>query len=135
MHIYYKNFYGGGGIVGGNIPVGTGLGFAHKYKNNGAVSFTVFGDGAANQGQTYESYNLAKLHSLPVVYVIENNLYGMGTNISRSSASTDYYKRGYFIPGLRVDGMDILAVREAARFSREFVLKNGPIILELITYR
>lgn len=133
--MYYKNFYGGSGIVAGHVPVGTGLGFAHKYKNNGGVSFTVFGDGATNQGQTHESFNLAKLHNLPVIFVIENNQYGMGTGVSRSSASTDYFKRGCYIPGIRVDGMDILAVREAARFCREFVLKSGPIILELITYR
>lgn len=133
--MYYKDFYGGSAIVGGHVPLGTGLGFAHKYKNNGAVSFTVFGDGATNQGQAHESFNLAKLHNLPVIFVIENNQYGMGTKTSRSSASTEYYKRGCYIPGVRTDGMDILAVREAARFCRDYALKSGPIILELITYR
>lgn len=133
--MYYKNFYGGEGIVGGHIPVGNGLGFAHKYKNNGAVSFTVFGDGASNQGQTHESFNLAKLNNAPVMFVIENNQYGMGTACARSSACTNYYKRGCYIPGIRVDGMDVLAVREAGRFCRNYVVKNGPILLELVTYR
>lgn len=135
MHLYYKNMYGGEGIVGGHGPMGTGIGFAHKYRNNGAVSWTILGDGAVNQGQTHESFNLSKLHNLPVVYVIENNQYGMGTATSRSSACVDYYKRGCYIPGMRLDGMDVLAVREAARFCRDYVVKNGPIIMELITYR
>lgn len=133
--MFYKHFYGGNGIVAAHLPLGAGIAFAHKYNNNGAVSFTILGEGAFNQGQTHESFNIAKLNSLPVVFVVENNKYGMGTFMSRSSACTDYFQRAFYLPGMRVDGMDVLAVREAARFSRDYVLKNGPLVLELVTYR
>jgi pyruvate dehydrogenase E1 component alpha subunit len=140
MHMFSteKHFYGGHGIVGAQVPIGTGLAFSNKYKKNGAVCLTYFGDGAANQGQVYESFNMAELWKLPVVYVIENNQYAMGTSVERSSAETDFSKRGasFNIPGEQVDGMDVEAVytagRKAAQYCRE---GNGPIILEMKTYR
>ena len=140
MHMFSteKRFYGGHGIVGAQVPIGTGLAFSNKYKKNGAVCLTYFGDGAANQGQVYESFNMAELWKLPVVYVIENNQYAMGTSVERSSAETDFSKRGasFNIPGEQVDGMDVEAVytagRKAAQYCRE---GNGPIILEMKTYR
>src|SRR6185503_557271 len=111
MHMFSKEkkFYGGHGIVGAMVPIGTGLAFANKYRDNGAVALTYFGDGASNQGQVYESFNMAKLWDLPVVYVIENNQYAMGTSVKRSSATTDLWKRGasFGIPGEPVDGMDV----------------------------
>lgn len=133
--MFAKDFYGGNGIVGAQIPMGAGLAFAHKYKKNGCVSVSLFGDGAANQGQAFEAYNIAKLWDLPAIFVCENNEYGMGTSGNRSSASTDYYSRGDYIPGLRVDAMDVLAVREATKFAREYAVKNGPIMMEFKTYR
>ena len=118
MHMFSreKNFYGGHGIVGASAPIGTGLAFANKYRDSDAVCLTYFGDGAANQGQVYESFNMAELWKLPVVYVIENNRYAMGTAVNRSSAQTDFSKRGvsFNIPGMQVDGMDVRAVRAAA---------------------
>jgi len=140
MHMFSteKHFYGGHGIVGAQVPIGPGLAFSNKYKKNGAVCLTYFGDGAANQGQVYESFNMAELWKLPVVYVIENNQYAMGTSVERSSAETDFSKRGasFNIPGEQVDGMDVEAVytagRKAAQYCRE---GNGPIILEMKTYR
>ena len=140
MHMFSreKNFYGGHGIVGAQVSLGTGLGFANKYRENGNVSLAYFGDGAANQGQVYESFNLAKLWSLPVVYVIENNKYGMGTSIERSSSTTDFSQRGasFAIPGEKVDGMDVRAVKAAGEKAVEHARSGkGPYILEMMTYR
>lgn len=143
MHFYNPdgNFYGGQGIVGAQVPVGTGLGFAMKYNRKGDdpmnVAITMYGDGAANQGQAWEAANMAKLWDLPVIYVIENNHYGMGTQVARSSANPDYYKQGgVVIPGVKADGMNVFASREAFRFCREWCSTgNGPIFLEMNTYR
>jgi len=140
MHMFSreKNFFGGHGIVGAQVPIGTGLGFAHHYRGNGAISVTYLGDGAINQGQVYESFNMASLWKLPVVYVIENNRYGMGTSIDRASARTDLFHRGlaYGIPGEQVDGMNVLAVHEAGLAATEHARSGqGPIILEMMTYR
>jgi pyruvate dehydrogenase E1 component alpha subunit len=140
MHMFSKekNFYGGHGIVGAQVSLGTGLGFANWYREDGRVSMTYFGDGAANQGQVYESFNMAELWKLPVVYVIENNRYAMGTSVSRASAQTDFSKRGvsFNIPGEQVDGMDVRAVREAGRRAIDYARSGkGPYILEMQTYR
>jgi len=140
MHMFStaSDFYGGHGIVGAQVSLGTGLALANKYRDNGKVAFTYFGDGAANQGQVYESFNMAELWSLPVVYVIENNQYAMGTSIERSSSETHLYKRGasFRIPGEEVDGMDVVAVREAAARAAEHARSGGgPYILEMKTYR
>jgi pyruvate dehydrogenase E1 component alpha subunit len=140
MHLFNTkgHFYGGHGIVGAQVPIGTGLAFANKYRKNGKVAFTYLGDGAVNQGQVYESFNMAKLWNLPVVYVIENNEYAMGTSVGRSSAMPDLYKRGlsFNIPGEQVDGMDVLKVRDAALKAAEYARSGkGPIILEMKTYR
>ena len=140
MHMFSreKNFFGGHGIVGAQIPLGTGLAFAHKYNEDGGVNHAYCGDGAINQGQIYEAFNMASLWKLPVVYVIENNKYGMGTSIERASAVTDLYKRGvsFNIPGKQVDGMDVVAVRTAAEEANEWCRSGkGPFILEMKTYR
>jgi pyruvate dehydrogenase E1 component alpha subunit len=140
MHMFSTkaDFYGGHGIVGAQVPIGTGLAFANRYRNNGKVSFTFFGDGAANQGQVYESFNMAELWNLPVVYIIENNQYAMGTSIERSSSETHLYKRGssFRIPGEEVDGMDVLAVKAAVSKAAEHARAGkGPYILEMKTYR
>ncbi|KAG5324060.1 ODPA dehydrogenase, partial [Pseudoatta argentina] len=135
MHMYAPRFYGGEGIVGGQVPIGTGMALAHKYNGTGGVAFTLYGDGAASQGQIYEAWNMAKLWNLPAVYICENNKYGMGTAVHRHSANTRLYTLGDLIPGIRVDGMKLMDVREAIRFSREYALRNGPIVLEMMTYR
>jgi pyruvate dehydrogenase E1 component alpha subunit len=140
MHMFSleKGFYGGHGIVGAMVPLGTGLALANKYRGNNNVSITYFGDGAANQGQVYESFNMAKLWHLPVVYVIENNQYGMGTSIARASATTDLSRRGasFDIPGEQVDGMDVRSVKAAGERAIKWCRDgNGPIILEMLTYR
>jgi len=140
MHMFSreKNFYGGHGIVGAQVALGTGLGFANWYKDNGKVSVAYFGDGAANQGQVYESFNMAKLWDLPVIYVIENNQYAMGTAVKRASSETHLYKRGvsFGIPGEEVDGMDVEAVRKAAHKAAKHARSGkGPYILEMKTYR
>jgi pyruvate dehydrogenase E1 component alpha subunit len=140
MHMFSaeKQFYGGHGIVGANVPLGTGIAFAHRYKKDNGVCLTYFGDGAVNQGQVYESFNMAALWQLPVIYIIENNRYGMGTSVERASAGTELWQRGqaYGIPGKQIDGMDVRAVNSAARDALSFVRdKNGPIILEMQTYR
>jgi len=140
MHMFSrdKGFYGGHGIVGAQVPLGTGIAFGHKYRDEDAVSLTYLGDGAVNQGQVYEAFNMAALWDLPVIYVIENNKYAMGTSIERSSARTDLYHRGqaYGIPGSQVDGMDVLAVKEAgAKAAAHARAGKGPYILEMMTYR
>merc|ERR1719397_1807146 len=135
MHMYAKNFYGGNGIVGAQVPLGAGIAFAHKYKGDGGVNFALYGDGAANQGQVSEAFNLAKLWALPIVFICENNHYATGTQTDRHAASSEFYKRGDYIPGLQVDGMDVLAVREAARFALEYCTLQGPLVYEISTYR
>ncbi len=140
MHMFSreKNFYGGHGIVGAQVSLGTGLAFANRYRDNKAVSLAYFGDGAANQGQVYESFNMAELWKLPVVYVVENNKYAMGTAVNRASAQTDFSKRGisFNIPGEQVDGMDVRAVYEAGQRAVAFARSGqGPYILEMQTYR
>ncbi len=140
MHMFSrdKQFFGGHGIVGANVPLGAGLAFANKYRGNDHVSLTFFGDGAANQGQVYETFNMAKLWDLPVIFIIENNKYAMGTAIERSSATTDFSHRGlsFDIPGEKVDGMDVRAVKDAGgRAIKRARDGGGPFILEMMTYR
>lgn len=136
MHLFAKNFYGGNGVVGQQVSIGTGLAFAHKYKNDGGICFIIMGDGAINCGQVFESFNLARLHNLPAIYLIENNNYGMGTAVSRVSANIDLYKRGDLVPGIRISGMDVTSVRDTTKFAVSHVLDGkGPIIIELLTYR
>jgi pyruvate dehydrogenase E1 component alpha subunit len=140
MHMFSKekNFYGGQGIVGAQVPLGTGIAFAHRYRGKPNVSLTYLGDGAINQGQVYESFNMAALWKLPVVYIVENNKYGMGTSVERASATTDLYHRGaaYGIPGEPVDGMNVMAVREAGERAVAYTRSGkGPYILEMKTYR
>jgi pyruvate dehydrogenase E1 component alpha subunit len=140
MHMFSaeKGFYGGHGVVAAQVPLGTGLAFAIKYRGTDNIALTYFGDGAANQGQVYESFNMAKLWKLPVVYIIENNQYAMGTSLARASATTDLSQRGsaHDIPGERVDGMDVRAVNAAGDKAVQWCRDgNGPIILEMLTYR
>lgn len=140
MHMFSteKHFYGGHGIVGAQVPIGAGLALANKYTGNGNVSLAFFGDGASNQGQVYEAFNMAKLWDLPVVFVIENNQYAMGTSVQRSSAETELYKRGssFEIKGIEVDGMNVLEVRDAAKKAIKHARDGkGPMILEMKTYR
>ncbi|MCB9928517.1 MAG: pyruvate dehydrogenase (acetyl-transferring) E1 component subunit alpha [Alphaproteobacteria bacterium] len=139
MHMFSKEkgFYGGHGIVGAQVSLGVGLGFAHKYREDGGCSFAYFGDGASNQGQVYESFNLASLWRLPVVFVIENNQYGMGTAVSRAAAGNGLFERGagFGIPGKRVDGMDIVTVMREGKEAADYAREKGPVILEMETYR
>src|SRR5215470_699428 len=140
MHMFSaeKGFYGGHGIVGAQVSLGTGIAFANRYRKNDSVCLTYFGDGAANQGQVYESFNMAELWKLPVVYVIENNRYAMGTSVTRASAQTDFSKRGlsFSIPGEQIDGMDVRAVKVAAERAIAWCREGkGPYILEMMTYR
>lgn len=136
MHMYADRMYGGNGIVGSHIPVGTGLGFAQKYAKKKGISLTVYGDGAANQGQSFESFNIAKLFNIPVLYVIENNLYGLGTKIDRAAANTKFYARIDYIPGVCCDGMDLIAVQNAIKWCADYVRSgSGPIFCECKTYR
>ena len=140
MHMFSTEhkFYGGHGIVGAQVSLGTGLAFGHKYSNDGGLCMAYFGDGASNQGQVYESFNMAELWKLPIIFVIENNQYAMGTSVNRSSSEDQLYRRGesFRVNGLQVDGMDVLAVRGAAETAVEWVRSGkGPILLELKTYR
>lgn len=140
MHMFSveHRFYGGHGIVGAQVSLGAGLAFKHKYSGDGGVAMAYFGDGAANQGQVYESFNMAELWKLPIIFVIENNQYAMGTSVNRASSEDQLYRRGesFRIPGIQVDGMDVLAVRGAAEEAVKWVRDGkGPILLELKTYR
>lgn len=140
MHMFSveHKFYGGHGIVGAQVALGNGLAFAHKYRADGGVCMAYFGDGAANQGQVYESFNMAELWKLPIIFVIENNQYAMGTSVNRSSAEDQLYRRGesFRIPGMQVDGMDVLAVRGAVTSALDWVRAGkGPVLMELKTYR
>jgi pyruvate dehydrogenase E1 component alpha subunit len=140
MHMFSTEhkFYGGHGIVGAQVALGGGLALAHQYRNDGGLCLAYFGDGAANQGQVYETFNMASLWKLPIVFAIENNQYAMGTAVNRSSAETEFYRRGtaFRIPGMDVNGMDVLAVRQAAEVAFKHVREgNGPVLMELNTYR
>lgn len=138
MHLYHipGKFYGGNGIVGAQVPLGAGLAFAHKYQQDGGVAIACYGDGASNQGQIFEAANMAALWKLPLIFVCENNQYGMGTAVSRSSSNTDFYTRGDVIPGIWIDGMDVLAVKKGFEFAAEHCRSGkGPIFVEANTYR
>lgn len=140
MHMFSveHRFYGGHGIVGAQVALGTGLAFAHKYREDGGVAVAYFGDGASNQGQVYESFNMAALWKLPIIFVIENNGYAMGTAVQRGSAETHFYRRGdaFRIPGMQVNGMDVLEMRAATEVALDYVRSGqGPLLMEVKTYR
>lgn len=136
MHMFSTGFYGGNGIVGAQVPVGAGIAFANQYKGKNNTTLALYGDGASNQGQVFESFNMAKLWNLPIIFGCENNKYGMGTSSARSSAMTEYYKRGQYIPGLKINAMDILAVKAAVQYGKEYTQAgNGPLVFEYVTYR
>ncbi|KAJ5693231.1 Pyruvate dehydrogenase E1 component subunit alpha [Penicillium macrosclerotiorum] len=136
MHMFAENFYGGNGIVGAQVPVGAGLAFAQQYNEQPNTSIILYGDGASNQGQVFEAFNMAKLWNLPALFGCENNKYGMGTSAARSSALTEYYKRGQYIPGIKVNGMDVLATKAAVQYGKNYAISgNGPLVFEYVTYR
>ena len=154
MHMFCPNFFGGNGIVGAHVPVGAGIAWAQKFNDRNNVTLDIYGDGAANQGQVHEAFNMAKLWDLPIIFGCESkssseiaqlqsssqrrtdNQYGMGTSAERASAMTEYYKRGQYIPGLRINAMDVLAVLSAVRYGKEYVQAgNGPLLFEYVTYR
>lgn len=153
MHMFSTGFYGGNGIVGAQVPVGAGIAFANKYEDKKNVTLALYGDGASNQGQIFESFNMAKLWDLPIIFgceseyrstwtillktdIVLDNKYGMGTAAHRSSALTDYYKRGQFIPGLKINGMDVMAVKAAVQYGKKWCAEgNGPLVYEYVTYR
>jgi pyruvate dehydrogenase E1 component alpha subunit len=137
MHIFTPSFFGGNGIVGAQVPLGAGLALAQQYTGkNDVATFTLYGDGASNQGQVFETFNMAKLWNLPCIFVCENNKYGMGTSAERSSANTAYYTRGDTIPGIQVNAMDIIAVHQSVKFAKQWVSAGkGPLIMEFVTYR
>jgi len=130
-----KNFWGGNGIVGAQVPLGAGLAYTEKYMNRNNVCFTFYGDGGANQGQVFEAYNLASLHKLPVVFVCENNHVAMGTESTRHSASKDFHDRINYLPGIKFDGMNVLQTREVAKFAINYAKTIGPLVLDAETYR
>jgi pyruvate dehydrogenase E1 component alpha subunit len=136
MHMFSTGFYGGNGIVGAQVPVGAGIAFAHQYTGSKTATLSLYGDGASNQGQVFEAFNMAKLWNLPCLFGCENNKYGMGTSAARSSALTEYYKRGQYIPGLKVNAMDVLAVKAAVQYGKDYTVNgHGPLVLEYVTYR
>ncbi|KAI9446010.1 pyruvate dehydrogenase e1 component alpha subunit [Lactarius indigo] len=136
MHIFTPRFFGGNGIVGAQVPVGAGIAFAQKYLERPSATFALYGDGASNQGQVFEAFNMAKLWDLPCVFVCENNKYGMGTSAQRSSSNTEYFTRGDKIPGIQANGMDIIASAQAVKYARDWVIAGkGPLLLEFVTYR
>jgi len=136
MHIYAKNFFGGNGIVGAQVPLGAGVALKHQYSGDGGVNIALYGDGAANQGQVFEAYNIAALWHLPVIFACENNGYGMGTSTDRAAAATEFYKRGDYVPGIYIDGMDVLGVREGMKWALEYCRSGkGPLVMEISTYR